>query len=365
MSYKDFSSFHDIKLLFGNPQEDLNYGYMCLPNFQCDPNPLFEDNFFLLYRRSEYAAQIELTCSKIFKALMGYGPELEIIKQNDEFYIASRRIRNFKEGCPNFDGLNKFKHISGLAAMFVISYFLCETDMHSGNFGVQDLGEERRAYRIDMVESLDLEMLRTTLELSSLKQIPYIAEKHYQGMTEMDLPQGYVKSDDFQNEKLAMIQLIADTPFSFFENIIRTTITSNLYEHQQTVLQKLVATVAVEDKDAVISMQETASKMDASENNVDFLLNLLKNRHERWRLLACKENIEQDFSLADASLFYKQLELYDRDSTNSEDEESFSLGSNFSDLSSGVGFFNHSKEMSDDEEALSETEDVMLPEFPK
>lgn len=53
----------------------------------------FDDDYFLLFRRSEYAAQIELACSKIFKGLMGYGPELEIIKENNEFYIASRKIK--------------------------------------------------------------------------------------------------------------------------------------------------------------------------------------------------------------------------------------------------------------------------------
>lgn len=364
MLYRDFSSFHDIKLLFGNPEEGQNYGYNCLPNFQCDKNSSFEDDFFLLYRRSEYAAQIELTCSKIFKGLVGYGPELEIIEENKEFYIASRRIRNFKEGCPNFEDINEFENIKGLAAMFVICYFLCETDMHSGNFGVQDLGEGKRIFRIDMAESLDYDMLRTTLELSSLKKIPYIVEEHYQGITEMSLPQNYVNSDCFQNEKLAIIKLIASTPFSFFEDIIRNTVTSDLYAHQQAMFHKLIA--SSEDEETILSIKEVASKIEACEYDLESLIKLLKNRHEQWKLLACEENIEQDFSLADTTLFYKQLELYnDNDPDQSdklEEDELFSLDSNLSDLYLGVGFFQQPKHINnEDEDVLAKTGDITSP----
>lgn len=205
MPYRDFSSFHNIKLLFGSPKEGLNYGYTCTPHLQPDQSPSFDDDYFLLFRRSEYAAQIELACSKIFKGLMDYGPELEIIKENNEFYIASRRIKNFREGCPDLKEQNQFQNIKGLAAMFIICYFLCETDMHSGNFGLQDIGDEKRAFRIDMAESLDYEMLRTTLTLSSLQKIPYIVEQHYHGVDQSSLPQSYVSSESFQNEKIARV----------------------------------------------------------------------------------------------------------------------------------------------------------------
>src|SRR4029079_8040719 len=92
-NYLKFSHFNEIKLHFGNPAEGLNYGYTALPNFKIDQNPLFEDSYFILYRRSEYAAQVELACSEIFITLMGYGPSMKIVEENGEFYIASRKIK--------------------------------------------------------------------------------------------------------------------------------------------------------------------------------------------------------------------------------------------------------------------------------
>lgn len=46
MPYRDFSSFHNIKLLFGSPKEGLNFGYTCTPNFEPVQNPSFDDDFF-------------------------------------------------------------------------------------------------------------------------------------------------------------------------------------------------------------------------------------------------------------------------------------------------------------------------------
>ena len=227
--------------------------------------------------------------------------------------------------------------------MFIICYFLCESDMHSGNFGVQDLGKEKVIFKIDMAESLDHGMLKTPLELSALKKNPYIAEKHYQGMSEIRLPQRYVKSDSFQNEKLATIKLIANTPFSFFEDIIRSIITSDFHAHQQTICQKFIA--SCKDEKTIITLKEMASKIKASEYDVESLIKLLKKRHEKWKLLAFEKNIEQDFSLADAKSFYKQLDLCD-DSDSENLEEGFSSSeSNLSGLYTGVSFFKESKDI--------------------
>lgn len=339
MPYRDFSSFHNIKLLFGSPKEGLNYGYTCTQNFQPVQNPSFDDDFFLLFRRSEYAAQIELACSKIFKGLMGYGPELEIIKENNEFYIVSRKIKNFREGCPDLKEQSQFQNIKGLAAMFIICYFLCETDMHSGNFGLQDTGGEKRTFRIDMAESLNYEMLRDTLTLSSLQKIPYIVEQHYHGVDESSLPQNYVSSESFQSEKIAMIKLIANTPFSFFEDIIRTTITSDLYTHQQIMLDKCIA--LVDEEEVISSMKNDFSKIKANEFDIESLIKLLKNRHEQWQFVALEKNLDQDFSLANPLLFMKELNVYHVNTSESEEDElSYSeQGTSLNNSYSGIGFF--------------------------
>ncbi|MCW8472053.1 hypothetical protein OQJ19_15580 [Fluoribacter gormanii] len=363
MPYRDFSSFHNIKLLFGSPKEGLNFGYTCTPNFEPVQNPSFDDDFFLLFRRSEYAAQIELACCKIFKGLMGYGPELEIIKENNEFFIASRRIKNFREGCPDLKEQSEFQNIKGLAAMFIICYFLCETDMHSGNFGLQVTGKEQRTFRIDMAESLDYEMLRTTLTLSSLQKIPYIVEQHYHGVDESSLPQNYVGSESFQSEKIAMIRLIANTPFSFFEEIIRTTITSDFYTHQQIMLYKCLA--LVEDEEEIISMKNDFSNIEASECDIESLIKLLKNRHELWQLVALEKNLDQDFSLANPSLFMKEIHLYCGNTSESEGDDELSYldqGTIMNHSYSGIGFFS-SPQNDGNEDNQSKADDFTPSEY--
>lgn len=316
MPYKDFSDFKDIQLKFGNVEESLNYGYTASPNFSCENHPLFENDFFLLYRRSEYAAQIEVACAKIFKKLTGYGPELEIVKQDEKFYIASRRIKNFTEGCPTFENPSQYEHTRGLAAIFVIWYFLCQTDTHSGNYGLSNLSPERKAFGLDMAEALDFEMLKTALELSSLQRIPYIVERHYQGVSEQSLCRDFVASPFFQGEKIALIKLIANTPLVEFETIIREVVTSNFYEHLQTMFHQIPAFANDEFK-------ESLAKTEPSDYSIDALIKFLEKRHQQWQFLAV-EDLTQDYSLAENLRFMQEANLYhgkSSSSTNSDDEQ--------------------------------------------
>ncbi|KTD59614.1 hypothetical protein Lsai_0525 [Legionella sainthelensi] len=173
-----------------------------------------------------------------------------------------------------------------------------------------------------MAESLDFDMLRTSLTLSSLQKIPYIVEQHYHGVDQASLPQNYVGSESFQSEKIAMIKLIAETPFSFFEGIIRTTITSDLYTHHQIMLNKLLT--LIEDEEKIISMKNDFSNIKVSDYDLESLIKLLKSRHEQWQLLALENNLDQDFSLANPSLFRKELNSYYQDTSDSEEEDELS-----------------------------------------
>lgn len=322
MPNKSFSSFRNIKLSFGQPEKGLNFGYTCLANFSCKADSSFDDEFFLLYRRSQYAAQVELCCAKIFKALMGYGPEMEIIEENKKFFIASRRIKNFKEGCPQFKDPTQFKNTKGLAALFVISYFLGETDMQSKNYGMQVQANEQKAFKIDMAEALDYKMLKTPPSLSALKRIPYIVEQEFYGVHEEDLPTFYVGSAYFQNEKIAMIRLIASTPFSLFENIIRSTISSDFYSHQKAMFEKFQE--LAQDEQAIHALKESFSKIDPQEYNLESLIQVLKERHEQWQSIILHNNLEQDFSLAPQREFMRELNALQTDSSdnNSNDNDS-------------------------------------------
>jgi hypothetical protein len=309
MSYKDFSSFFEIKPAFGENTEP-NHGFTARPAFPCAQHEHFTDDYFLLYRRSEYAAQVELVCAKIFTLLMGYGPQMEIVLENNKFYIASRRIKNFKEGYPDFSDEAQYEDITGLAATRIIYYFLCGTDNHSGNFGTQQTDTGRLSFRIDMAEAFDFSMFKTEWDLNSLEKIPYIVEEHFEGDDPLFLPRDYVLSPRFQKEKQDIISKIAETPFELFEALIRETITTDHYTHLKAMNDFIISYFGYTGKKADKIMQRF-SEINPLDHTLDVLINLFKERHQKWHLLVLNNPIiTQDLSLSDHTLFYAEINKY-------------------------------------------------------
>lgn len=358
MSYKDFSSFDNITLAFGNPEEDANYGFTASPIVPCKKHDEFDDIFFLIYRRSEYAAQIELACAKIFKMIMGYGPEMEILQDGDKFYIASRKIKDFKEGYPNFENEDNYQNITGIAETRILYYFLCGTDNHSENYGMQKIGLLEKSFRIDMPEAFDFEMLNEHLKLSSLEQIPYIVEKNFEGDNPNYLPQSYVSSTYFQKEKQEIIKRIAETPFSKFEQVLKDTMTVDHYSHLETMMKHMMKYIDLDDSQ-LQSMQEELLKINPEQHSLSNMIGLLKSRHQRWCQLSAENPvITQDLSLSDPVRFLAELNIY-HCNTDSSDCESCD---NFDDSdcqeiaaeNSSLGFFSNSTE-------IQQTEDLSAP----
>ncbi|CDZ76834.1 hypothetical protein BN59_01110 [Legionella massiliensis] len=310
MPYKNFSDFKNIELKFGNIDEGLNYGYTATANFSSIENSLFDDEFFLLFRRSEYAAQVELACAKIFKQLMGYGLEMELVQEGEQFFIASRKIRNFTEGCEDVKDQSP-STIQGLISVFIIWYFIGQTDTHSGNFGLANSAGIRLAFGLDMAEALDFEMLSQPLTLLALKQIPYIVEEHYHGVCEDTLPPSFVTSEPFQQEKLAITKKIAETPFEIFETIIRETITSNFSIHQRIMLEKTLQ--SIDDASIKEELLANFEQENFKDYSIDALIQVLKTRHKNWKLLFQEnpeENFSQDYSLSAHSIFFEALDQF-------------------------------------------------------
>ncbi|MGQ3888677.1 hypothetical protein ACQUW5_06540 [Legionella sp. CNM-1927-20] len=314
MKYKSFKDFKNIQLKFGSPEQGFNYGYTALPNYPCKDSAFFDNEFFILYRRSEYAAQVELACARIFQHLMGYGLEMEIVQENNQFFIASRKIKNFSEGCYGLTAQD-FLKVKGLISIFIIWYFIAQTDTHSGNYGLAGLDNILLAFGLDMAEALDFEMLQKPLELSALKKIPYFVEENYEGVSELILPKSLVASKAFQDEKFAIIKLIADTSFAVFEAIIRETITSSFSIHRKIMLEKCLA--FAEDEATRELIQSSLKQNDPADYSVDALISCLKSRHEKWKSIVkenLKEDFAQDFSLSNPTLFSKESEKYQGDS---------------------------------------------------
>ncbi|STX55801.1 Uncharacterised protein [Legionella beliardensis] len=319
MKYKFITDFKDVQLKFGSPEQGLNYGYTALPNHFIDDHPLFDNEFFILYRRSEYAAQVELACAKIFQYLMGYGLDMEIVQDNNQFFVSSRKIKNFVEGCDGLSDQDALR-VKGLISVFIIWYFIGQTDTHSGNYGLAESDNKLLAFGLDMAEALDFEMLKKPLELLTLKKIPYYVEENYEGVSEDILSKHFVASKNFQNEKFAMIKLIADTPFEVFESIIRNTITSSFSIHKRIMLEKCLAYTEDEpSRETILAM--LSSPDEPEDYSVEALIAHLKSRHEQWKLLTENlKNFEQDFSLSNPTLFFKESEKYHHADTSSDDD---------------------------------------------
>lgn len=94
------------------------------------------------------------------------------------------------------------------------------------------------------------------------------------------------------------------------------------------------------------------------------MIDLLKNRHQQWQCLTLENNFEQDFSLADHSLFMKELALYHENASDSEEEEaSYSrLDSDLYKSYPGIEFF-QSPEKIRHEDATYKTAGGTTPEF--
>lgn len=321
MPYKNFSNFRNIKHLFGNCDDGMNYGFTCDSATPVESNPRFDDSYFLLYRRSEYAAQVELACAKIFINLMGYGPELEIVEEQGNFYIASRKIKNFKEGAPRLDEI-EWSTIYGFAAMFILSYFLAETDMHGDNYGGQLMNHFLKAYRIDMAESLDFGMLANEPSLTALQRMPYHVEAQFHGVTELVFPKEYIASPNFQNEKKDMIQLIAAKPFAFFADIIRSTVTKDFYSHQQAMRTHMNIFMARHmDEESIADLNAVYDSMNPNDFSTNRLIELLGKRHACWQNLA-GQNLEQDYSLASHDQYNAEASLYHEAESDNEEDNS-------------------------------------------
>ncbi|MGQ3892502.1 hypothetical protein [Legionella sp. CNM-4043-24] len=314
MPYKDFSSFTNIRQL-SEHDDDFNQVLTAHSCVSPEADKFFDDDYFLIYRRSEYEAQIELLCAKIFRALTGYGPSIEIVQQEKRFYIASRRIKGFNKGYPPLHDSTRFDAMTGNAATRILYYFLCGTDNHQGNFGYQTIDEHTKdehtnVWRIDMAEAFDFYMLHEDLSLDSLQEIPYIVEKRFNGDDPRLLPPDYVFSAPFQREKNAMIRKIAETPFAEFESLINETLTTDHYAHLEAMHQLMLNFFSYSKKKTT-RLRHDFANVQPHEHSLDVLINLFRIRHQRWQeLVSAHPAFLQSARLADPKSFSQAMELY-------------------------------------------------------
>ncbi len=301
MTYKTLNDFSEITLKFGNPDE-MNFGYTAFPEFPLEPSEFFENDFFILYRRSEFAAQKECAVAKIYEFLTGNAPEVYVVQDGNKFYVASRRIKNFQEGLSFFRDKSSYVNIRNLAALHVIAYIFAETDMHSGNFGAHTNDNGAYMFKIDNAESLDFEMMAYGLNIDTLRQLPYGRTQEFYGTSENDIPRRIVESPAYQQEKINVIRKIAETDFSVFLNILNQYLTKDNYSHTQSMYILFQSMNELPEEQQNI-MQEEFAQINPADFSHAALIEKLHARHKQLQEIVT-HSLEQDFSMASSEAYF-------------------------------------------------------------
>jgi len=195
------------------------------------PNERFiGDQYHLAFRHGEFHAQKDKAMASIYKYFLGRAPDVDIVQNGGDFYVASRSIKHFEhlgdEYVPEPDGRLKEKSTGqiftfrGLGKIIAIDYFFGCNDVHSLNWGFQKSGTDLIAFRIDIADALDEESLRRPITREDIQSLPIIKGGERGTLYLLLLPDEISKSKIVQEEMQQMLTLLAQTDFSIIENIL-------------------------------------------------------------------------------------------------------------------------------------------------
>lgn len=201
-----------------------------------------ENSYHIAFRKSEFEAQVDRALSKIYRHFLGYGPEVDIIKKGQDFYVASRTIRGFHnvsvyditpEGVFKKNNKNQMR-LKGLASILAIAYFFGEPDFHSANWGIQENGSELLCYKIDNAYALSDEILSVPITNEAIKLL--IEDGYFFRKLSKDadpekmsvlIGSNLLGSSEFRKEFFDMLEKIASCDFNIIAKIIKDNITTD------------------------------------------------------------------------------------------------------------------------------------------
>lgn len=294
--YKSFNDYTDIQPLDGRDDQ-----FTAKKNNSRQANECYEDKWYLLSRAGLYRAQVEKAMSEIYQNLLGYSTDIEILKKQDDYYVASRAIANYT---PWFNSLSKLqlgaddsllfndngkqKPIVGLGKICAMTNFFKDNDSAPGNFGFQ-LEENKNQYRgfkIDCEKALDFYEVEgnelknnsdSNLDSSQTRerQEPESLELEVKGDSILFLKKDITKTAWFQKENEEMLNTIATTDFCVIENILRKNITSTPIESSWWIANHLDP----EQKQKMISELTKLKPEDLKHYEIDFVIEKLRQQH--------------------------------------------------------------------------------------
>jgi hypothetical protein len=252
--------------------------------------PYYDEKWFILMRAGLYRAEIEKAMAELYHHFMGYGPEIDIIQENNNYFIASHNIARFvswldasrslvlkDDGSLVFvDGATE-KPVTGLGYISVLTQFFADGDLHGSNFGIQVNTTACLSFKIDNEKALEF--------FSEGKMGHMLLEQELKSRAlNSSVTKDITKLPWFISEKQTMRKKIAMTDFSVIETILRRNITSNKLASIRWLMCHMLKNPSVgvlaDDLHATL---HNIDKENPAEHGVDAIIKTLRLRHEKLR----------------------------------------------------------------------------------
>lgn len=276
-TYESLNEYHMINIVVNN--YPANYVFSAYK----DDNP--DEIWYLALRHGEYSAQVDKAVSDIFRNTIPSTPEATIVVDapNNDFYLSSREVTHLIKTID----IDLIEHPPlYFGSVSVLSHFLAESDIHSGNMLISQQ-DNIISHKIDNAESLDTEILTLPLDFT----IDDILDNHW------SLPKEIVEHPNYANEQLAMLELIAKTPFEDFSNIILNTVTASKKEETIHFLNKLLQSplADAENKEHLKESIKYLTENQVPElYEINDIINFLALRHEHYQKIVSEDVISND-----------------------------------------------------------------------
>lgn len=296
-TYSSLTVYQDITPLSVNQELNDNKRFTARRKNNCVPNACFTDTWFLLPRLGEFRAQVEKVAADLFHYFLGYGTEIDIVKEGDAYFVASRAVKDYvnwndvlgyitvdDNGSLRFKRDGEDKPIIGLAKMAAITEFFADTDCYGLNFGLQAQGEGYRIFKIDNEHMFSFEHQARKVGAVSIEDT----------INKTDRFKSYLSSPQYLAEKNQMLKQIAETDFTIIEGILRTQLSADEREDARSLLTMMIHSIEVnppicDDEDEVSGMslatlKEQLLKIDQvnpADCGVEKIINELRELHQQ------------------------------------------------------------------------------------
>lgn len=301
-NYKSFSDYKDLVPMEGSDIQTGRVRFTAKENVKSvADNPFYDDLWYVVMRKGKYGAQIEKAVSEIYQHFLGDATEINIVKDNNDYYAASRGIKHFlpwsdcilkiqllEDNSLAFVTDGQVKKIHGLGKLALLTEFFGDKDMSGGtNFGIQEREHDCIAVKIDNEHafSFDEEVSSSNRdsEDENLDEDDKSGDLGMEDAIKNDIflyfKVDITETDWFQNEKQEMQQLIAATDFSELEVILRNNITSNKIEAMEWMINHLLKFDSTQDKMSLDQPLENLHAMDSENMGVNQIVDILKSKH--------------------------------------------------------------------------------------